>query len=134
MKKLISMILAVCMTFCFASAAHQDDSEAMPLYLHLTNLSALVTISSSGYAEARATATTDPGYNVDVTLELQRLDDRWTTIYTQTGSGSGFIGTIVSIDRFVVHGTYQAKVTAVVTDANGKYVEPAITTSQVVRY
>lgn len=134
MKKMVSLILAVCMTFCVASAAHTDDSGTMPLYVHLTNLSALVAISPSGYAEARATATTDPGYNVEVTLELQRLGDKWTTIYTQTGSGSGYIGTIVSINRFVVHGTYQAKVTAVVTDANGNYVETATTTSQVARY
>ena len=134
MKKLLSMILAVCMTFCFASAAQPDDSGAMPLYLHLTNLSALLAISPSGYAEARATATTDPGYKVEVTLELQRLGDSWTTIYTQTGSGSGIIGTIVSINKYVSHGTYQAKVTAEVTDAYGNYIETETTTSQVVRY
>ena len=134
MKKLVSTILAVCMMFCFASAAQTDNGGAMPLYERLTSLSALVRISSLGYAEARGSATTEPGYNVRVTLELQQFDDGWETIQSYTGNGSGVTATRVYIDRFVVHGTYQAKVTAVVTDANGNYVETATTTSQVVRY
>lgn len=134
MKKMLSIILAVSMMFCFASAAQSDNSSVMPLYIHLTNLSALVRISSSGYAEARATAATDPGYNVKVTLELQQFKDNWTTINSQTGSGSGIVGTKVYINKYVSHGTYQAKVTAVVTDAYGKHIETETTTSQVVRY
>lgn len=133
MKKIVSIILVVCSIFYMASAAQPSD-DVMPLYEHLTGMSASLEINSIGYANAQATATAEPGYNVRVTLELQQFDNGWTTISSYTSTGSGILGTKPYINRFVVHGTYQAKATAVVTDSYGNYVETQVATSYVVKY
>ena len=133
MKKIVSIILVVCSIFYMASAAQPSD-DVMPLYEHLTGMSASLEINSIGYANAQATATAEPGYNVRVTLELQQFENGWTTNSSYTSTGSGILGTKPYINRFVVHGTYQAKATAVVTDSYGNYVETQVATSYVVKY
>lgn len=133
MKKIVSIILVVCSIFCMASAAQPSD-DVMPLYIHLTGMSASLEINSIGYASAQGTATAEPGYNVRVTLELQQFDNGWSTISSYTSSGSGVLGAKPYLNQFVVHGTYQAKVTAVVTDSQGNYIETQTALSKVVRY
>ena len=78
MKKIVSIILVVCSIFYMASAAQPSD-DVMPLYEHLTGMSASLEINSIGYANAQATATAEPGYNVRVTLEkpAQVMNRRW---------------------------------------------------------
>lgn len=122
------------MVFCFASAAQSKNDGTMPLYDRLTGMSASLKINSIGYANAQGTAATEPGYNVAVTVELQQFDDGWTTIKSYTSSGSGVLGAKPYIKMFVSHGMYQAKVTAKVTDANGKHIETQTAFSQVVTY
>ena len=133
MKKILSIILVMCSIFCMASAAQRSD-DVTPLYEHLTGMSASLEINSIGYAYAQATATAEPGYNVTATLALQQFDDGWKTIKSYTSSGSGIRGTKPYIKMFVSHGTYQAKVTAVVTDSQGNYIETQTALSKVVRY
>lgn len=135
MKKIVSLILVVCMVFSFASATGSEPTEDIaPLYEQLIGMSSLLKINSLGYAEAYGTATVRAGYNVEATIELQKLDGNWNTISSYTSSGTGILGTKPYIKMFVVHGTYQAKVTAVVTDSYGNHIETQTALSQVVRY
>lgn len=134
MKRIVSVMLIICMVFSFASAAVPEDDGIMPLYDKLRVISSLLTINSLGYAEAYGTATVRPGYNVEATIELQELDGSWNTISSYTSSGSGVLGTKPYIKMFVDHGTYRAKVTAKVTDTNGNHIETQTAFSQSVSY
>mgnify|MGYP006939844032 CR=1 FL=1 len=107
MKRFVSIVLILCCVFSVSFAADQDDG-VMPLYDHI----ALIIVS----------------------LELQKLDNGWTTIDSYSGSGSGIEGVYVYLDRYVVHGTYRAKVTIDVTNSAGTVVETVTETSYLKTY
>lgn len=133
MKKLISLILVFCCLSSVASAAAQDD-DVTPLYEHIAVIVVSLDISDYGYAKCTGTASLDPGYTADLTLELQEFDNGWNTIASQSGTGSGPQGVYVYLNRFVVHGTYRVQVTVEVTDSHGNFVERQVETSYVERY
>lgn len=132
MKRLAAIVLVFCSVFSLASAAETDD--VMPLYDYISGISTTLVISDLGYAEATGTATVYPGYNVDVTVELQQFNNGWTTLSSYTGSGSGPTGAIVYVKRFVSHGLYQAKVTVKVKNSRGTIIETQTETSSVKSY
>ena len=133
MKRLVSIILILCCVFSVSSAVNQDDG-IMPLYDHIALIIISLDINDSGYAESSGVASLDLGYNATLKLELQKLDDGWHTIDSYSGSGSGPEGVYVYLDRYVVHGTYRAKVTIDVTNSTGSVVETVTETSYIKTY
>nr|WP_295946105.1 hypothetical protein [uncultured Agathobaculum sp.] len=133
MKRFVSIVLILCCVFSVSFAADQDDGT-MPLYDHIAYIIVSLDISDSGYAKSSGVVSLYPGYNVTLELELQKLDNGWTTIDSYTGSGSGPEGVYVYLDRYVVHGTYRAKVTIDVTNSAGSVVETVTETSYIKTY
>ena len=86
MKRFVSIVLILCCVFSVSFAADQDDGT-MPLYDHIAYIIVSLDISDSGYAKSSGVVSLYPGYNVTLELELQKLDNGWTTIDSYTGSG-----------------------------------------------
>lgn len=128
MKRIISLLLAVIMTFAFAvsvSAEEQTQPPIMPRYTYIA--ATLVDI----YIEESTNITTNEAYfyTYDETLELQiecKLqrynNSKWNTVKTWTASGYG--EAYIQKDWAVPSGyTYRTYATFKVYDSNGNLIE-----------
>ena len=115
---------------------NKDSDDVMPAYVHIAMMAGRLTIGNTGKAHCGADVDLDKGYNVDVTMELLKYDDGdWNSIKSWTTSGSGPRGVVFDQDYWLNDADmYKVKVTAYVTDANGKYVESPSCYSVICKY
>lgn len=139
-KRLICTFAIFCMflnaTCAFASDVTEKYDETYDLrFVQLLNMSADLGISSLGQATCAGSASVRPGYNIRLTIELLKMENgSWDSIKSWVHNGSGVIGVSESETYWVDHGTYTTKITAYVTDSNGKYIESPSTTSRIIEY
>lgn len=121
-KRSLATIFTVCfMTLFIASVSAAGDPMVSPRYVGISTISCDLSISENGYASCEGHSHAYPGYTADVTLELQQDIGYWDTIKSWTGSGRS-----VPFEKgyFVAEGyDYRVKITSVVYDSNGNYIE-----------
>ena len=123
MKRVISALLILCCVMSVSYAADTDDG-VMPQY-----------DNDWGSAQATCSVTLYPGYNVSGTLEIQQLKgNTWTSIDSSYDYGTGPAGVTISLQKYVSHGTYRAKITCNVTNSAGSVVEKVTEYSYIVNY
>ncbi len=134
---MIGAILVSSLSMCSLAAyedeyMHQEIIE--PRYEVISNVTAYLFISESGQAACDASASTFPGYRVEILAELQRQEGRsWTTIRDWDGSGDDYAG--ASGYWYVMPGySYRLKVTVTIYDSNGRIIESPVEYSKVEEY
>lgn len=142
-KRIVCILLAMC---CFAGSCvvgavdlptrkENVTTYATSRYKKLAMISAGLDISKSGYATCTSDATLARGYDVELTIDLLEFDNgKWNSIKSWTTTGSGILGASLDKSYWVAKGTYKVKATAVVTDANGNYIETATLDSTIEEY
>lgn len=139
MKKAIPLLLALILAFSIlvpsALAVTDEDMVIQPRYARIATVDVDFDINSSGKSTCYSKVTTaDWSDNIDLTMELQRLEGKdWTTIKTWNTSGTH----IVSLDKtwYVVSGyDFRLKITSKITDSNGVWRETATDYSYTVTY
>lgn len=118
------------------NSATEQQEMATPRYKHVAMMAGTLSITSAGQANCGANVALDRGYNVKVTMELQKYDSGdWNTLKSWSKSGSGPMGADLSESyKLSSSDMYQVKVTAYVTDSNGNYVESPVCYSVVREY
>jgi len=116
-------------------AMTNESTEIQPRYTRISKINITFDISSAGKSSCYCKVTTiDWADDIDLTMELQRLEDGgWTTIKTWTNSGTGS----VPLDKiwYVLSGyDFRLKITAKVYDAKGVWKETVTDYSYTVTY
>ena len=130
---LILAALCLIMTVS-AGAVTMPEAERMePRYVTSTDFAAELSIGSGGRSTCTGTVRLRSGYNADVTMELQQKDgSRWETIQDWSDSGRRVT---LNHSWYVESGyDYRVKLSAEVTDSNGRVVEQPVTYSSVESY
>lgn len=134
MKRVISALLILCCVMSVSYAADTDDG-VMPQYDNIAYIVIAFDINDWGSAQATCSVTLYPGYNVSGTLEIQQLKgNTWTSIDSSYDYGTGPAGVTISLQKYVSHGTYRAKITCNVTNSAGSVVEKVTEYSYIVNY
>lgn len=139
-KRLFCLLTILCIVFSSniayaTNVTTKQDEDIELMYEQVMNMSAELSISSLGKATCSGSVSVRPGYNVKLTIELLKMENySWTSIKSWVHNGSGVIGVNESDTYWVDHGTYTTKITAYVTDSNGKYIESPSTTSRIIEY
>lgn len=130
------LCVLLCSNFALATDLSTKQNEQIELrYVKILNMSSHLNISSLGYASCSGMVTLRPGYNVEATIELLKLENgRWNSIKSWVHSGSDAEGVDVVEGYWVGRGTYMVETTAYVTDSNGKYIESPSATSVIREY
>lgn len=128
MKRVISFLLAIVMTFAFSisvSAEEQVSTPVMPRYTYIAATAVNLTIDeATNVTNSRAFFYTyDTQLECQVECKLQRYNNsKWNTVKTWTASGYGDAD--VSKDWAVPSGyTYRAYATYSVYDSSGNLLE-----------
>lgn len=129
------ILAALCLVMTVsAGAVTMPEAERMePRYVTLTDFEAELSIGSGGRSTCTGTVRLRSGYNADVTMELQQKDgSRWETIQDWSDSGRRVT---LNHSWYVESGyDYRVKLSAEVTDSNGRVVEQPVTYSSVESY
>ena len=128
MKRIISFLLAVVMTFAFAfsvSADKQEQTTIVPRYAYIAATLVDINIDESTNVTLNEAYfdTYDRTLEVQIELKLQRYNNsKWNTVKTWTASG---IGEAEVYERWAVPSgyTYRDYVTFKVYDSNGNLIE-----------
>ena len=129
-NRYLAIILSLCMIVLSVSVV--SATEISPRYTGMATIACELDINSNGYASCSGRSLCYVGYTANVTLELQQKDGSWDTIKSWTGSGRS-----VPFDKgyFVASGyDYRVKITSVVYDVNGNYIETVSATTGVHSY
>lgn len=132
MKKTLRSVVSVCLlaAILLGGLGAARASAVTPRYIRVSTLVSRLTISSMGRAVCSGEVTVDPGYTVELKVELKRDG---TVIETWTDSDT----LLVSVEGiyYVTRGhEYVVTTTATVYDANGNIVEAPSKDSPVKSY
>ena len=139
LRKVISLVLVVLILSSLVSAYAVELDEDLPPddpepYIGVTSIGASLSINSMGKATCYGYVNLSSGYTATASLSLQQYNSgSWITIISWSATG----GPTISIHgtHYVTAGySYRAKITAVVYDQNGNYVETVSATSSTVYY
>ena len=130
MKRLISILLIALLFACSMCAAAETEDESLGdiqlFYVYAKNVTANLTIDSSGNATCRGLITLrDSSYTVTITVKLQKKSgSSWTTLATWSDSGDGYAGASAGGTKKVSSGySYRVSVSTVVKDSSGTVIE-----------
>lgn len=135
MKKVIQVVTALLLVFILpitASASSLEARVSQPRYTHIDGVYASLSIdSSNGLATCTGTAYAKASDSiVELTVQLQQCkNDTWYTLKTWSGSDTNMA--VVTGKYYVYKGyTYRTKVSVVMYDADGNYLESTIGTQE----
>lgn len=141
MKKSVLSLLVVLLVFVnvFAYAGVREEIEVVitPFYVYTDNLTANLTIDSSGNATCRGVVIPkDSSYSCSITVKLKRQSgSSWSTIATWTGSGQGYAGASAGGTKKVSSGyNNMVSVSTVVKNSSGSVIEQPSKNSGVKTY
>lgn len=125
MKRLLSFLLMLVLVFSMALPAFAIETpHVQPRYKHISTFSAEIEYGNWGIATCRSVVTIDEGYQVTLTMSLQRSrgNDSWEDMETWTNQGNS--GASITEKR-ALSNTYNYRVlaTATVYDLDGNWVE-----------
>lgn len=134
-KRTLIILLAVIVVFTSSvtvSATSLNSTDILPRFTHISSVSAGLTIdSSTGLASCEGIGCAKANSSiVDVTVQLQQYkNNAWVTLKTWSGTDS--VMTVVDGQYYVYKGyRYRTKVSVVVYDADGNYLESTIGTQE----
>ena len=130
---ILGIIFALMMVVPAAAVQTDEGRAAEARYIGITRLWAGLEINSHGYSTCTGECDVRSGYDVEATMELQqKKDGLWETIKTWSSSGDG----VVFIENWYVASgyDYRVKISADVSNADGKIMEREVTYSSVEDY
>lgn len=125
MKRLLSFLLMLLLVFSMALPAFAIETpHVQPRYKHISTFSAEIEYGNWGIATCRSVVTIDKGYQVTLTMSLQRSagNDSWEDVKTWTDQG--YSGARITQQYSLLNKySYRVLATATVYDLDGNWIE-----------